>query len=120
MSVYAEDHASALADVAEAGAAVTWTLTLPGTYDSSTDTYTGASSDSCPGYAIEAEGNDKEYQALGLIELNPATLLFTPSTFGDVPVLNATGTWAGSTKTVKRIRPIQPDGSAIAMYLVVA
>jgi hypothetical protein len=119
MSVYAEDHASALADVSEAGAAVTWSQTTPGTFDATTETWTTPVTTSCAGYAVEDEGDPQEYRDLELIAMNPATLLFTPSTFGDKPALGMTGTWAGATKVVKKIRPIQPDGNAIAMYLVV-
>jgi hypothetical protein len=119
MSVYAEDHASALADVAEAGAAVTWSQTAPGTYDSSTDTYSTPVTTSCAGFAFEDEGDPEEYAALKLVELNPATLFFTPSTFGALPTLGMTGTWAGATKTIKKIRTIRPDGSVISAWLVV-
>lgn len=117
---YAADHASAFADVSSAGAPVTWALTTPGTYTAATDSYGTPSTASCPGVAIEVDGDDREYRDLELIALNPATLFFVPTTLGDKPALGALGSWGGSTRVVKRIRPIAPDGTAIAMYLVVA
>lgn len=115
---YATDHADALADVTEAGTAVTFSLTSPGTYDATTETYSGGSTTSCAGYAVEMEGDPKEYA--DLITQNPATLFFTPSTFGDLPLIDSVGTWAGLSRTVKRIFPLRPDGTVIAARLVVA
>lgn len=114
---YAATHTRASRTMAKKGAAVTWSLTTPGTYDSETDTYTTPVTDGCSGSAVEMDGDPAEYA--DLIALNPSTLFFTPTTYGDLPVLESTGTWAGATKTVKKIFPLRPDGTVIAARLVV-
>lgn len=119
MSIYAEDHASALADVTEAGAAVTWSKTTPGTYTEATDSWSTPVTTSCAGSAVEDEGDEQMYRDLELIQSNPITLFFTPTTFGDLPTLDMTGTWAGATRSIKKIKPLRPDGTAIGMWLVV-
>lgn len=121
MSNYAEDHASAYADVLEAGSAVTWSKTTSGTYDSATDTYSTPVTTTCPGVMIEVDGDDAEYQALELIASSPVTGFFIPTTYGDLPTFDMTGTWGGVTKNVKRVRAggLRPGGSAIGAYLVV-
>lgn len=119
MSDYSADHASALIDVQNAGASVTWSKTTPGTYDAETDTYTDPVTTTCAGSAVEEVGDDAEYQALELIASSPITLFFTPTTYGDLPSLDMTGTWAGATRSIKRIRPLRPGGTVIGAWLVV-
>ena len=124
MSDYTADHASALADVAAAGTAVTFTLTGPGTYDPTTGLYTTPTSTTSSGYAIGASGGLKEdrlqYEALGLTQSEGRTLFYVPSTYGDSPSLGATVTWAGAVRTVKSATALAPNGSAIAWRVVVA
>lgn len=117
---YAEDHASALADVSDAGAPITWSKTTPGTYDEATDTYTDTVTTSCPCAAVEDDGDPQEYRDLELIQSNPVTLFCTPLTYGDLPTLGMTGTWGGVSRTVKKIRAggTRPDGNAIAFYVI--
>jgi hypothetical protein len=114
---YTATHGRALRTVTKKGTAVTFTLTTPGTYDETTDTWSTPVTDTCAGYAVEMEGDPKEYA--DLITQNPATLFFTPSTFGDLPALDSVGTWAGASRTVKRIFPLRPDGTVIAARVIV-
>lgn len=117
---YATDHAGAVADVAAAGAAVSFTLTTPGTYDATTDTYSTPTTVTVSGYAIET-GNDPDvYIALSLIQSNPATLFFTPSTYGAFPKLGYAVTWGGIAFTVKKVTTLSPDGVVIAAWVVIA
>lgn len=118
MSKYATDHASALTDVTEAGAAVTFSKTTPGTYTESTDSWSTPVTTSCPMSAVEVPGDDQEYAALDLIQMNPVTLFAVPTTFGDLPTLDMTGTWAGAGRSIKKIRPLRPDGTVIGAFLV--
>lgn len=115
---YATDHADALADVTDAGAAITWSITTPGTYDETTDTYTTPVTTSCAGSAIEVDGDPNEYRDLELIQSNPVTLFFTPTTYGDMPSLGMTGTWGGVARTVKKVRRLSPDGTAIGCWVI--
>jgi hypothetical protein len=116
---YAAEHADALAMVAEAGASVTFTLTIPGTYDAATDTWTGGSTSTVTGDAIRTRGNPERYKALELIESESPALLFTPDTYGDLPALNSTVSWNSTTYTVRDVDPIAPDGTAIAARVIV-
>ena len=117
---YESDHAGALADVAEAGAAVTFTLERAGLYDPATDTSTGATTTTVAGYAVQVEGDPERYRALGLVEGEAPTLLFVPSTFGALPPLGARVTWASASYTVRAVDPLRPDGNAILANVIVA
>ncbi len=116
---YAPVHARARRTVGRKGAAVTWSETTPGTHSPSTGTFTTPVTTSCAGSAVEDDGDPQEYRDLELIQQNPATLFFTPTTYGQLPTLDMTGTWAGTTKTIKKIRPLRPDGTVIGAWLVV-
>jgi hypothetical protein len=120
MTKYASDHAGALLDVTEAGSAVTFTRTNPGTYDATTDTYSSPSTSTVTGDAIQVAGNPEQYKALELIESEAPTLFFTPDTYGQLPELGDTVVWNSVTYTVRAKQPIAPDGTAIAARLVVA
>jgi hypothetical protein len=118
MSVYTEDHASALADVAEAGAAVTFTHTTPGTYDATTDTHATPTTSSVTGSAVQADASQLR-RAGELIAAGNAVLFFTPTTRGQLPSAGDAITWASASQTVvKTFGEIDPDGQgAFAMYV---
>ena len=120
MSQYTGIASRALSTLARKGAAVTFTLQSAGTYDETTDTYSGASTATVTGYAIEDEGDPIEYQRLELIQQSPATLLFGPSMAGEIPPLGSVVTWAGTSKTVFAVAPIRPDGTCIVAEVIVA
>ena len=120
MADYTQDAADALAAVADAGAAVTFTFTTPGTYDESTDTWSTPTTDTVTGSAIEIPGNPMTYQALSLVRSKAPSLFFAPDTYGDLPDAGYVVTWGGVAYTVKDVQPLQPDGMAIAATIVVA
>jgi hypothetical protein len=101
---YTTDHASAYADVKNAGAAVTFTL----------------ASTTVAGYAIRIKGDPKKYHALKLVESEAPTLLFVPTTYGERPPLNALTTFGGTEYAVTDEEPLMPDGTAILSKVVVA
>ena len=121
---YADDHASAHADIAEAGFSVSFSRSV-GTLDESTDTVSSSTTTTYSGVAVRLPGNVRTYAALGLTEREPVTLLYCTDTYGDVvPPLGATTSTAalgGGTYTVQSIDPLAPDGSkAITATLVIA
>lgn len=120
MSIYTSDHAGALADLAEAGASVTFTFASPGTYTASTGLFSGDTTTTVTGAAIRIAGNPLRYQALGLTQTEAPTLLFAPTTFGSLPVLGASVTFGGVTYTVRDVEPLALDGTAILANIVVA
>lgn len=113
MSDYTEDHAGAVADVAEAGAAITFTLTTPGTLDPATETYSSPTTVTIAGYATENEDDSEEFRALSLVHASVKSLFFTPSTLGQFPLVGYTTTWGGQSYTVKQTKPYGPNGSVI-------
>lgn len=115
---YVSDHKGALADVKDAGAAVTFTL-VTNTYDAATDTSTSETS-TVQGYAVRVNGDPKRYEALGLVEADAPTLLFVPTTFGEEPPLSARVTWGGVSYTVRDVAPLAPDGNSILSRCVVS
>ena len=120
MSQYTADHAGALADIREAGAAVTFTTSSPGTYDAATDAFTTPVTSSVTGAAVQISGKPFKYQALGLIASHAPTLLFAPTTYGQLPALGASVTWGSATYTVRDVESVALDGTAIIAYVVVA
>jgi hypothetical protein len=98
---YTTDHASALADVKAAGAAITFTL--------------GATT--VAGYAIPIGGMPKQYRSSRLVEGQGPVLFFVPTTYGQRPPLNALGTWNAKEYAVKSEEPFDPDGTAIFSYV---
>jgi hypothetical protein len=116
---YAATHARAAALVARKGAAVTFTLSSPGTYDATTDTYSTPTTSTVAGHAVRVSGNPIKYQSLGLVQSEAPTLLFAPSTFGSQPSLGMTTSWGGVTYTVADVEPVEPDGNAIVCEVVV-
>jgi hypothetical protein len=117
---YAVDHASALADVTAAGAAVTFTVTNPGTSNPLTGQFTGNSTSTVTGSALRVKGDPKRYEALNLVESEAPTLLFTPTTYGQLPSLEATVTFGGTVYRVRDVDPLAPDGTAILARIVVS
>lgn len=109
----------ALADVSEAGSAVTFTFASPGTYDEATDRYSGASSTTVAGHAIRIDGDPKKYEALELTQAEAVTLLFTSTTYGQLPALGAEVTWNSVAYWVRDVEPLAPDGTAIRARIVV-
>src|SRR3990172_6553560 len=117
-TLYASKQSSALATLQRKGAAITFTLRVDGTPDPTTGDFSGATTIAVSGYAVEDEGDPTEYEALELTKLSPVTLLFASNPVGSLPALGSVGTWGGVAKTVKRIRPVQPDGAPIVAYVV--
>ncbi len=99
---------------------VTFSSTSPGTYNAATDTWSGGSTSTVTGRAFQKRGNPKVYEALKLIEADALTLLFIPTTYGQLPGLGWTVVWGGLTYTVRSILPIAPDSVAIGATIVVS
>jgi hypothetical protein len=117
MSGYATEHAGALADIQEAGAAITFTKTVR-----TPDPTTGVASETTStvsGHALRVRGKPETYEALSLIESAAPTLLFAPTTYGDLPLRGSTCSWGGKHRTVKDVDPLEPDGTAILARVVV-
>ncbi len=125
MSLYASEHASALADLRASGAAVTFTKTTPGTHDPATGTLGAPTQTSVSGYAIQVKSLSRAdllaYDALGLIPHVAPMLLFAATTYGDVPLLGAKCLWGGVEHTIKGFGDVvAPDGVPILMRPVIA
>jgi hypothetical protein len=115
---YTADHASALTDVASAGAAVTFTLVTR--TQTASGTFGTATSSTVTGYATEDGGDPIEYARLNLAQSEAPRLFFVPTTLGDVPPLGSTVSWGGATYTVRSSKPYRPDGVALFSYVIVA
>lgn len=119
MADYTQTHADALADVADAGASVTFTFTSPGTYDATTDTWSTPTTTTVTGSAVEVKGNPDTYERLSLVHSSAPSLFFTPDTYGSLPRPGYTVTWNSIAYTVKDVDPLAPDGTPIAATIVV-
>lgn len=117
---YADDATGARNDLADAGASVTFTQQTPGVYDEASDVFTGATTVTVTGSAMEVGGDPDVYAALELIQREARTLLFSSSTYASVPALGASVTWGGAVYTVRSVDAVSPDGNAIISTIVVA
>ncbi len=122
---YALDHASALADVRAAGAAVTFTSETPGTHDAATGTVATPTTTTVAGYAIQVkpktDADNRAYSGAGLNPSDAPMLLFAASTYGQVPALGSSCTWNGVRYVVRAFGDsVAPDGVAILSRVVVA
>lgn len=118
---YAATHTRALRTVTKKGAAVSFTLASPGTYDATTDTYTSPTTTTVAGYAVQGDAG-KQRRAGEVIGETSVVLLFTPSTRGSLPLAGYAVTWNSATYSVVRtFREINPDGAGvIAAYVEIA
>ena len=112
----AADHADAYAMVAEEGAAVTFSTGTPGTHDPETGLFTSPTTATVTGVAIRVKADRQQedaYRAAGLTVDRVVCLLFAPTTYGSLPTLGSTVTWASETLTVRGITPLATSGTAL-------
>lgn len=117
MADYTTEHTSALADLQAAGASVTFTQTTA-TYAPTTDAFSAPSTTTVTGNAIEEEGNPQLYRDLSLVQRNPVTIFFSPTTIGSLPLPGYTFSWGGVTRTVQQVDPLAPNGVAICATII--
>lgn len=98
MGAYAAEHASAYADVAEAGAAVSF-----------------VGDTTVPAVVMRVDGNPIKYAELGLKLTESPTLFAVTVTYGDAVPDGATVPFGGITYYVVSIDPFDPDGQG-AIY----
>ena len=115
---YAAQAATALRMVTAKGAAVSFTLTSPGTYDPTTDTYSDPTTTTVSGYAVQADAI-KLRRAGETIGAANTVLIFTPTTRGQLPAATYSVTWQSTTQSVVRtFGEVDPDGQGALMAYV--
>lgn len=115
---FATDHAGALADLREDGAAVTFSTGTPGAYDAATDTFGAPTAASVTGYAIQTApkaGEEEQFRALGSALDRRVMLLVAPTTYGGTVSPGARVTWASVDYTVAFVTAVAPDGTTILL-----
>lgn len=97
-------------------------VTFPGggapVYDPATDTWSGGAASAAVGRAVQVPGDPDRMSAMGLVLVNPVTLLVAAAGLAIVPTPGGTFTWAGKTYTIKFVEPVAPDGAAIIYTMV--
>lgn len=116
MTVYAEDIAGAAADIAAAGAPVTFTRNTS-TYNETTDATTPSTTTSSS-VAIGVKSNWQKFRAQSLTIGIPQTLLVAALSMAFDPLPGDTFVWNGFTYAVVNVEALAPDGTAI-LYTVV-
>jgi len=124
VSSYASDHAGAYADLAAAGATVTFSRSSLG-QEGIDGTFTGASSSTIEAVAIGKAGNPTTYRELGLTLAQGVTLLVAPAdgtlgAYTSAFVLPGDRfTWNGKTFTVREVGPVvAPNGTVIVATVI--
>lgn len=121
MTHYAGEHAGALADLAAAGVAVSFTQTSATYLDAATDETSTPITDTVTGYAMRVRGNPVQYAAASLVESEAPTILFAPDVIGTLPRVGAVLTdFGGESYTVAQLFPVAPDGVAILARIMVS
>ena len=117
MASYAADHASALADIRDAGAAVTFTRATTA-YDEATGLATPTVT-TVAGFAMRVPGDPVRYAAGGWSLATMPSLLFAASTFGALPVAGDTVEWGSVVFTVKSVEPLDLNAAGAILSTVV-
>lgn len=117
---YSTDHASALADVTDAGARVTFVRTVTVAFNPTVDPVPVQATQTVTGSAVRVKGNPLVYAALSLSLSEAPTLFVTPDVYGLIPLPGDAVTWGGVAFVVRDVNPIAPDGVAIAARVVVS
>jgi hypothetical protein len=103
----------------KSGTAVTFTKVVEGSYDSSTNTFSGGSTSTVTGYAEQVAGDPERYRALELVETEAPTLDFTPDTYNEEPAQDSTVSWGGVTFKTRDVASWKPAGEVISSSVVV-
>jgi hypothetical protein len=103
----------AAATIARKGGLVTFGRAGQSSYDPATDTWSGASTASASGPAVQVRSNPAMLMALELVLTSPITLLVAAANLAFVPQPADTFVWTGVTYTVKLVQDTAPDGYAI-------
>ncbi len=104
---------------------VTFTRKTSGTYTASTGNFSGASSSTITGSAIQVRGREIRYKELGLSLSACPTLLFTPTSYPlyshttEFVLPGDTVVWNELTFTVKDVETVAPDGYVIVARIIV-
>ena len=123
---YAAEHTSAVADIAAAGNAVTFTRASAGTYDGVADSFTTATTSTIAGQAMQVHGDAQRYDSLGLVLATMPTLFFAPTSYPLAANATAfvepgdTVVWSGVTYTARDVDPLAPDGYVITARVIVS
>ena len=116
MTMYAADHADALATLAEAGAPVTFSFQQgDGTYLADLDFETYAGPVTVSGYAVRVKDEPRVSVPDTEQVRERVTLLFAPSVLGQEPKQSMLVPWGGHTYAVTSCSPVAPDGSSLLM-----
>lgn len=118
MSSYVAEAASARADIAAAGAPVTFTTASGRVYDPDTGLWSGGTPVTTTGSAIQVKDDPMRFSALGLQIADPITLLVAAAGLTLVPSPNIAMTWRGVIYTVKNVEALAPNGSPITYTVI--
>lgn len=120
MSQYDGISTRALATITRKGAAVTFPGTgTAATYDPATGTWSGGVPGAdVTGRAVQIDSDPDRFAALGLVLVNPVTLLVAASGLTVTPAPNMPMTWASKTYTIRDVDAVAPSGDPI-VYAVI-
>jgi hypothetical protein len=120
---YAADAADALEMIAEAGATVTFPGAVPGTpgvYDPLTGTWSGGTgATDATGSAVQIEDDPERFQSIGLVLVNPITLLIAAKNLAITPAPGMLFLWASRMYMVKDVEAVDPAGDGAVLYTVI-
>lgn len=119
MTGYAATHQRTLQLIRRKGAPVVFTSVQTTSYNPVTNVSTEQTL-TVGGHAIAVSGDPLRYEALHLVQSDAITLLFAPTTFGQLPPLGSSVPFGGSTWIVRDVEPTAPDGTAIAARIIAA
>ena len=110
-------YRKALAKIKANGLPVTFTSTTY-SYNSQTGAATTPVDTEITGYAIEVPGDTTEYINYEVIEKEPLTFWFVPTTVGEVPQLGSVVNWKDLVKRTEKVVPLRPDGVSLLSKII--
>ena len=117
-TVFGSEHERVLKDLEKAGRPAIFTETAR-VYTPETG-LSSISQITVSGHAIRTRGNKRQYEKLGLVERDTVSLLFAPTTFGEVPSTGMKVDWGNFDYIVRWVARIAPDGGAIISRVVIS
>lgn len=117
-SIYDAVATRALGTITKKGAPVIFTAGTAPIYSPIDDTWTGGTLGPVTGQAVQIPDDPTQFAALGLVLVDPVTLMVAAKGLACTPTPGMPMLWAGVTYAVKYAEAVAPDGTPILWTVV--
>jgi len=117
-SIYDATATRTLATITAKGAAGVFTAGTPPIYDPLTGEWSGGTLGPVPFRAVQIPDDPARFTALGLILIDPVTLMVAAKSLVTTPTPGMPMLWAGVNYSVKNCEAVAPDGVPILFTVI--